>query len=181
MGNHQSNKRKASNDDIAADNKWTQKIVRHKKSKKSKKSKWNKFTVDGATAISDPKTPAATTIAATTIAATTAPKTEEEDLELNVKIYQSYATGDGLKNASDGSHDDIRFYLRSKDGGLNPQRKHCTAPSNSRNLALRDYPELGRRTLQWESLLNSVRSSNKASDTSSLLTDVGPTTGGRAI
>lgn len=176
MGNHQSNKRKASNNDIAAaDNNWTQKIVGHKKQKKSKKSKWNKFTVDGATAISDPKTPAAATTTTTT-----APKSEEEDLELNVKIYQSYATGDGLKNVSDGSQDDTRFSLRSKDGP-NQQRKHCTAPSHSRSLALRDYPELGRRTLQWETLPNSVRSSNKASDTSSLLTDVGPATGGRTI
>lgn len=145
MGNQQSNKRKENT-------KQTNNSHRAKKCKK--KNKKNSILTDGI-----PSNPVV-------IGGPSVPPGDKfpVDQKLSLKIYPSYTSGKNeLTCLEDGNPDDIKVYRHNKDH-LH-QRKSSTVPA-FHSSAIRDYPELGRRCLRWDSLSETRSSNPRASNTS---------------
>lgn len=148
MGNQQSNKRKENA-------KQTNNSHRAKKCKK--KNKKNSILTDGIAGI--PSNPVV-------IGGPPAPPGDKfpVDQKLNLKIYPSYTSGKNeLTCLEDGNPDDVRVYRHNKD--RLHQRKSATVPA-FHSSTIRDYPELGRRCLRWDSLSETRSSNPRASNTS---------------
>ena len=103
------------------------------------------------------------------------PPEAEPERKFEVKIYRSYsnctaADRNALLAPAEPSLDDVKIYRRSKDRlheGCSGTLSRSFNAGRSKSPASRDYPELGRRALRWESL-SDTRSSIRASTTSSL-------------